>query len=597
VDAGTVLVDFDGVAAAPLAFGRPREVVTAETPGAVGAALARVDAAAAAGRWAAGFVAYEAAPGLDPALRARPRGTLPLVWFGVYDAPDPRPPEPAGPADLGPLAPDVDRAAHAAQVERIRARIGRGDVYQVNLTFRLRGRFAGDPLALYRRLREAQGGGLGALVHLGDRAIVSASPELFLERRGDLVRTRPMKGTARRGRFEEEDEAARAALAASPKERAENVMIADLVRNDLGRVARVGTVEVARLLEVERYRTVLQLTSTVEARLRPGVGLAQLFAAAFPCGSVTGAPKAMATRVIAAEESTPRGAYCGAIGFVAPGGDAGFNVAIRTVELDLAAGEAVAGVGGGITWGSSAAEEHDEALAKGAFLAERPSPFDLVETLRLEAGGERRPGEAALGGGRGPRGELGRYPLLARHLARLASSARHLGFRLDAAEVEAALAREALAAAGASRRVRLLLGAGGAVRTESGPLPPAPAGPLPVALARARVSRRDASLFHKTTRRERYDLARRERPDALDVLLANEEGEPTEFTIGNLVAEIGGERVTPPLDAGLLPGVMRAELLARGEVRERPVGFAELRRARRLWLVNAVRGWVPVRLI
>jgi para-aminobenzoate synthetase/4-amino-4-deoxychorismate lyase len=181
-----------------------------------------------------------------------------------------------------------------------------------------------------------------------------------------------------------------------------------------------------------------------------------------------------------------------------------------------------------------------------------------------------------------------------RHLARLASSARHLGFRLDAARVEEALAAELRAAAGTARRVRLLLAVDGAVRTESAPLPPAPDGPLPVAPARARVSRRDPSLFHKTTRRERYDLARRERPDTFDVLLANEEGEPTEVTIGNLVAEIGGERVTPPLDAGLLPGVMRAELLARGEVRERPVGFAELSRARRLWLVNAVRGWVPV---
>jgi para-aminobenzoate synthetase/4-amino-4-deoxychorismate lyase len=582
VDAGSVVLDFDRVAA-PLAFARPREVVTAEVPGDVGAALARVDAAAAAGRWAAGLVAYEAAPGLDAALAARPRGPLPLVWFGVYDAPEPRPPEPAGPGELGPLAPDVDRATHAAQVERIRARIARGDVYQVNLTLRLRGRFAGDPLALYRRLREAQGGGLGALVHLGDRAIVSASPELFLERRGDLVRTRPMKGTARRGRFEEEDEAARAALAASPKERAENVMIADLLRNDLGRVARVGTVEVARLLEVERYPTVLQLTSTVEARLRPGVGLAGLLGATFPCGSVTGAPKAMATRVIAAEEGTPRGAYCGAIGFVAPGGDAGFNVAIRTVELDLVAGEAIAGVGGGITWDSCAGEEYDEALAKGAFLLERPVPFELVETLRLDRGP--------------PGGPAGAYPLVGRHLARLASSARHLGFLFDAATVEAALGREARAAAGAACRVRLLLSAGGAVRTESAPLPAAPEGPLPVAPARARVSRRDGSLFHKTTRRERYDLARRERPDAFDVLLSNEEGEPTEFTIGNLVAEVGGERLTPPLDAGLLPGVMRAELIARGEVRERPIGFAELRRARRLWLVNAVRGWVPVRLL
>jgi para-aminobenzoate synthetase/4-amino-4-deoxychorismate lyase len=573
LEAGAVLLDFDGVLPAPLAFSEAREVIRAESLADVAPALAAVEAAAAAGRWAAGLVAYEAGPALDPALRARGRGPLPLVWFGVYDGPGARP-EPRAGAELGPLVADVDRAAHARAIARIRERIARGDVYQVNHTFRLRGRFEGDPLALYLRLRAAQGGGLGALVHLGERAVVSASPELFLERKGALVRTRPMKGTARRGRFEAEDDAAAAALAASPKERAENVMIADLVRNDLGRVARTGTVRVAGLFEVERYRTVLQLTSTVEARVGPGVGLAALLAAAFPPGSVTGAPKAMATRVVAEEETSPRGAYCGAIGVVAPGGDVAFNVGIRTVELDLVRGEAVAGVGGGITWGSSAGEEYEEALAKGAYLTEQVAPFELLETLRLEPGG---------------------YPLAARHLARLASSARHLGFRLERGAVEDALAREAARAAGGGRRVRLLLARDGRVRTEAAPLPPKAGSPLPVALARAPVSRRDPALFHKTTRRERYEAARRERPDAFDVILCNEEGELTELTIGNLVLELEGERVTPPLDCGLLPGVMRAELLARGELRERPVRAADLRRARRAWLVNAVRGWVPVR--
>jgi para-aminobenzoate synthetase/4-amino-4-deoxychorismate lyase len=385
-----------------------------------------------------------------------------------------------------------------------------------------------------------------------------------------------MKGTARRGRWAAEDDLAAAALAASEKDRAENVMIADLLRNDLGRVARTGSVRVASLFDVERYRTVLQMTSTVEARLRPGTSIVDLLAAAFPCGSVTGAPKSTATRIIAAEERSPRGAYCGAIGWLAPGGDAAFSVAIRTVELDLARGEAVAGVGGGVTWGSTAAGEHDEALAKAAYLSERVDPFELLETMRLERGA---------------------YPLLARHLARLSASARHLGFRLDAAAAAAALAREAAAAAGAARRVRLRLAADGGVRTESAPLPAASAEPLPVALAEGRVSRRDPVLFHKTTRRDPYDRARAERPDAFDVLLANEEGELTEFTIGNVVLELDGERVTPARDCGLLAGVFREGLVASGEVRERPVRREALARARRVWLVNAVRGWVPVRLL
>jgi para-aminobenzoate synthetase/4-amino-4-deoxychorismate lyase len=551
-------------------------VIAARSLAEVRPALAAVEAEVAAGSWAAGYVAYEAAPALDAALRARPPGPGPLAWFGVYRAPSPEVPQATGDAALGPLAPEVGPEAYAASVARIREAIARGDVYQVNHTFRLRGPFSGDPLALYRRLRAAQGGGLGALVHLGDRAIVSASPELFLERQGEVVRARPMKGTARRGRFAGEDDLAAAALAASEKDRAENVMIVDLVRNDLGRVARTGSVRVASLFDVERYRTVLQMTSTVEARLRDGTSLEDLLAAAFPCGSVTGAPKSTATRIIAAEERSPRGAYCGAIGWLAPGGDGAFSVAIRTVELDLVRGEAVAGVGGGVTWGSTAEGEHDEALAKAAFLRERVDPFELVETMRLEHGA---------------------YPLLARHLARLSASARYFGFPLEPRAVEGALAREAASSAGAARRVRLRVAADGAAHAESGPLPAASAEPLPVALAAGRVSRRDPFLFHKTTRRDPYDRARAERPDAFDVLLANEEEELTEFTIGNVVLELDGERVTPARDCGLLAGVFREGLVASGEVRERPVRREELTRARRLWLVNAVRGWVPVRLV
>jgi para-aminobenzoate synthetase/4-amino-4-deoxychorismate lyase len=574
VDAGTVLLDFPGPPG-PLAFAAPRRVISARSLDEVRPALAAVEAEAAAGRWAAGYLAYEAGPALAPGIYARPPGPGPLAWFGIYDRPQRGRPAPRGEACLGPLGPDEDPVEYATAVARIREAIASGEVYQVNHTFRLRGPFSGDPLALHERLRAAQGGGLGAVVHLGDRAVVSASPELFLERRGDLVRSRPMKGTARRGRFAEEDDAAARALAASEKDRAENVMIVDLVRNDLGRVARTGAVRVAALLEVERYRTVLQLTSTVEARLQPGTGLARLLAAAFPCGSVTGAPKSTATRLIARLERSPRGVYCGAIGYVAPGGDCLFNVAIRTVELDLARGEAVAGVGGGVTWASSAEGERDEALAKAAFLEERTEPFELVETLRLEGG---------------------RYPLLARHLARLAASARHFGFALDLDAAQAALARERDSRPGESLRVRLCVAADGSASVRSGPLPAAAAEPLPVACC-GRVSRSDPFLFHKTTRREVYDRARRGRPDVFDVLLSNEDGEATEFTIGNLVLELDGDLLTPARGCGLLAGVFREELLARGEVRERVVGPAEVARARRLWLVNAVRGWVPVRLV
>jgi para-aminobenzoate synthetase/4-amino-4-deoxychorismate lyase len=564
------ILELDAAPWGPLAFGPPRQVIEANNLAEVLPALRAIDAAAHAGRWAVGYLAYQAAPALDPALPVRP-GRGPLLWFGLHDAPQGLPPPGAGQARLLDLAPRTSRAEHGLSVERLRRAIAAGTAYQVNLTLQLRGRLEGEPLALYRRLRAAQGGGQTAFLRAGGRAIVSASPELFLLRTGDLVRTRPMKGTARRGRWSGEDEAAALALAASEKDRAENVMIADLLRNDLGRVAETGRVRVASLFEVERFRTVWQLTSTVEARLAPGTDLAALLAATFPCGSVTGAPKRSAMRLIAAEEPLARGVYCGAVGAVAPGGDHCFSVAIRTVEVDLASGAATYGTGGGITFASDPGAEWDEALAKAAVLDADPTVPTLLETMRLEGG---------------------RVALLDGHLARLAGSARYHGIPLDVAG-----ARALVEAEGGAARLRLHLHPDGRPRLERAPLPAPLDGPALLAFASAPVSRHDRALFHKTTDRARYDGRRAERPDCFDVILRNEDGQPTETTIGNLVAEVGGERVTPPLEAGLLPGVFREDLLRRGEVRARPLTRGEVERAPRLWLVNALRGWVAARLV
>jgi para-aminobenzoate synthetase/4-amino-4-deoxychorismate lyase len=568
-----LVLDFPGLGHLELA--RPRRVLSAASPGEVRAVLRAVEAEARGGRWAAGFVAYEAAPAFDPALRVRAPGPGPLAWFSIHDRPAAPLRAAPGEARLEGLAPEMPRARHAAALATVRRALRDGVAYQVNLTLRLRGRFRGDPLGLYRRLRAAQGECLGACLLLGRRAIVSASPELFFTRLGSRVTVRPMKGTARRGRFPAEDDAAAAALAASPKERAGNLMVVDLLRSDLGRVARTGTVKATRLLEVERHPTVLQLTSTVEAGLRRGAGLDDLFAAAFPSGSVTGAPKSSATGLIAGLEESPRGPYCGAIGVVRPGGDATFSVAIRTVDLDLVRGTAAYGTGGGITWDSDPAAEWDEVLAKAEVLAAPAEPFRLLETLRCE------------------RGVLARRDL---HLERLAASAAALGFAFDRRAVERALDARTREPARGARRLRLLLAPGGEVEVEAAPAPPPNAGPLPVALARAPVSRLDRSLFHKTTRRRVYEERRGERPDAFDVLLVNEEGELTEFTIGNLAVERGGELLTPPLDCGLLPGTLRRELLERGRLREAVLRPPDLRRARRIWLLNSLRGMVPVEL-
>ncbi len=565
------IAELDGSPFGPLAFGAPRRVIEARALAEVRPALREVDAAARAGSWAAGYVAYEAAPAFDPALTVREAGPGPLCWFGIHDAPLGPPPPGPWEARLLDLEPELDAASHAGSVERLREAFAAGTAYQANLTLRFTGRLEGDPLALYRRLRAAQGGGQTVYLRSGERVLVSASPELFLGRHGSRLVTRPMKGTARRGRWAEEDEAVARSLAASPKERAENVMIADLMRNDLGRVAELGSVRAAALFEPERYRTVWQLTTTVEARLDPEVTLDALFAAAFPCGSVTGAPKASAMRLIAAEERSPRGAYCGAAGVVAPGGDCAFNVAIRTAEVTLASGAVRYGAGGGITIGSSPAAEWDELLAKAAVLDLDPERPTLLETMRLEGG---------------------RVALLDLHLARLQGSARYHGTPLDLPAVRALVERER-----GEGRLRLLLPPGGAARLERGPLPPPPEGPVRVAISPERIASGDPARFHKTTARGFYESRRAARPDCFDVLLVNEAGAPAEGTIANLVVELEGSRVTPPLETGLLPGVFRAGLLATGRVRERPLAMPELRSARRIWLVNALRGWLEVRLV
>jgi len=382
-----------------------------------------------------------------------------------------------------------------------------------------------------------------------------------------------MKGTAARGRWREEDEAAAARLEASEKERAENLMIVDLLRNDLGRVAETGTVKVEELFRVERYPTVLQMTSTVAATLREGVTLDELFAALFPCGSVTGAPKVSTTRFIAALEDSPRGVYCGAVGFVAPGGDAAFNVAIRTVVVDKETGEAVYGTGGGFTWDSTPGGEYADALAKAKLLTEDAPDFELLETMRLDGSG---------------------YRLLEEHLARLAASADYFDIPADVAGAREALARHAGEHAGAARRVRLLVSQDGRARVESEPLAGLPPGPLRVALALTPVRRSDRFLCHKTTNRGQYEARRAEVAGVFDVLLWNEEGELTEFTNGNVVVELGGECWTPPRACGLLAGTFRAELLRGGGVAERVLTKDDLAHAARVWFVNGVRGWVEV---
>lgn len=559
-----------------LCFESPERVLRAHTPAEVRPLLREVEAAAQAGQWAVGYVSYEAAPAFDAALQVRPGARLPLAWFGLFRAPaePPRLPDAAGVPALD-WQVSATEAEHAAAVSRIRDGIARGDVYQVNHTVRLRARFGGDPLALYERLREAQPGALAAYLDLGEWRILSLSPELFFERAGERVQTRPMKGTRPRGRWLVEDRALAAELRDSVKDRAENLMIVDLLRNDLGRVARTGSVRVPHLYSIEKYRTVWQMTSTIEAHVPRERTLDDIFTALFPCGSITGAPKIAATRFIAALEREPREVYCGAIGVVEPGGDARFSVAIRTLWQDTATGALEYGVGGGITWDSKPRAEWEEALSKAAVLQrDWPASFRLLETMRAEDGACVR---------------------LERHVQRLLASAEYFDCAVDPETVRAAVAARVRGTTG-PLRVRVLVAADGNVEVQASPLEPLPAGPRPVALASAPVSSRDPFLHHKTTHRAVYDQHVAAHPAAFDVLLHNEYGELTEFTRGNLVLELDGERVTPPRAAGLLPGVFRGALLEAGVLRERTVRPEDLARATGAWLLSSLREWVPVLL-
>jgi para-aminobenzoate synthetase/4-amino-4-deoxychorismate lyase len=588
------------------------------------AVVAEADRAAARGQWAAVLIAYEAAAAFEPAMASAVRGDaeasgLPLAWVAVFDqaavfhrrahaSPYPSPHAaarvPAAAVSPAPWTPSLTRPRFAAAIDRVAAFIAAGDTYQVNYTFALEREGAGpvepgDLDAWLDALCTAHAAGYGARLDLGEFVVLSASPELFVERRGDALYARPMKGTSPRGRWLEEDLGRRDALAGSEKAQAENVMIVDLLRNDLGRIAATGSVRVPALFTAEAYPTVWQLTSTIEATLprrasalpafsASPIGVVDLMRALFPCGSVTGAPKIRTMEIIAALEPEPRGVYTGAIGLVRPGGDAVFSVAIRTLVVHRETGEASLGIGAGIVADSRADDEYDECLLKGAFVDAQPlagapavvrvppaaqRDFELIETVRVESGA---------------------WQHLIDHLDRMSASARYFGFPWDRAAVERAV-RDAPAPFGLCRgRIRVLPDGHAAVEI----LPFAAFGtPRRVALARTPVDPSDPFLCHKTTRRDAYTRAQTTRPDVDDVILWNTRGEITEATIANVVVEIGGERWTPPRTCGLLPGIARGRLIDERAVRERPIAVAELSTATRLWLVSALRGEVLATLV
>jgi len=558
-------------------FSAPLAVHAARTLEQVVPVLEQVSRASAAGHWCVGFVAHEAAPAFDPALATRPPGAAPLAWFAEFAAPvdgasNAAAPDPSW--QVGEWRSDTPHPAFCAKVDAIRNDIRDGRFYQVNLTTRLTAEFAGDTEAFYRALQSAQPNGYHAYIDTGDAQLLSVSPELFFTLHDGMVTTQPMKGTAPRGDTPEADERIAWELTHSEKERAENLMIVDLLRNDLSRIARPNSVEVASLFALQPLPSVWQMTSTINASLRDGQGLLEVFRALFPCGSVTGAPKVEAMRAIRDLELAPRGAYCGAIGYVAPARDgqvrACFNVGIRSVWIEQ--GRAVCGVGGGITWDSTAEGEWAEVIYKSRFARRASKPFDLFETLRLEQGS---------------------FALLDRHLARLENSARHFRFVFDRTAAITALDDLARGYASGIWRARLLLEKGGRFRTEAAVLEATPA-VASFRLAGEAISSADEFLLHKTTRREVYQHHAPAGQAAFDTLLWNERGELTEFTRANLVLMLDGVLVTPPVSCGLLDGTLRGQLLDWGILQPRVLTRADLVRAEGIWWLNSLRGWVQM---
>ncbi len=564
-----------------MAFAQPAQTRTAWTASEVAGIFSWVSQAAQDGQWAVLALAYEAASTLDPILAVYPAQDFPLAYAAVYDAPQAVAPHPAAaPATgregettgyaLSPWRPLVSKSRYLADIGRIRDCLRAGESYQVNYAMPYQAAFSGDPWRLFSDLLPGQAAGYAACVDMGGRHVLCFSPELFFQRRGRDVLVRPMKGTMPRGADPAEDAALAARLAACPKNRAENAMIVDLLRNDLGRVAKTGSVRLEKAFTLEAYPTLWQMTSQIAARLRPGIGLLEIFQALFPCGSVTGAPKVRTMQIIRELEGRPRGIYCGALGFVRPGGDCEFCVPIRTIRLDAASGQAEYWTGGGVTIDSDPDDEYAECRVKMRFLDGARGAFRLLETILLEGG---------------------RYALLTGHLARMHASARALGFAFDHDAAVRAL-DGALAGREHGRfRVRLLLAADGRFEVQAGPLGELPT-VLRLGLARRPVSSGQILLRHKTDWRVPYAQARRERPDCDDVLLYNEQGRITETTLFNVAVQRGERLVTPPLADGLLPGVFREELLRRGEMVEGSVSVDEARAAGTVRLFNSVRGFL-----
>jgi len=584
-------------------YQNPTYIIESSDRTSFGDCLSQLQKHVSSGLYAAGWFSYEVGyllePRLEPLLPAD--RDVPLMWFGLFARRDRLSRREVDnfwqercrgrQGALGPLSAAVSAPDYLQNIERIQEHLAAGDAYQINYTFPLTGQAKGDPVCIHAKMRQAQPVAWGAYIQTPEFSVSSHSPELFLEKQQASMRLRPMKGTTSRGRWTEEDARQCEDMVGDEKSRAENLMIVDLERNDLSRLAVAGSVNVTKLFEPEIYRSVIQMTSTVEGRVDGNVGIADVLAALFPCGSVTGAPKMKAIEIVRGLEETPRGVYTGAIGHLAPSGDMAFNVPIRTMTIDKA-GLATLGIGSGIVADSDGAAEYGECMLKSRFATADQMPPCLIETIRW------RSGEG--------------YWLLEEHLSRLHASAAYFGYPVDIAAVRVQLAQHAEALADGSPpkaeawRVRLLCAPTGessiksTIHLNTGMDVGATTMPT-VALAKANVRSDDVFLFHKTTRRQFLDdtfAAEAEPFGHRDVILTNERGELTEGTRYNLFVQVGSRLFTPPRSSGLLEGTFRRSLFkaANSCINERILRPKDLLEVDKICIGNSLFGLVEVKL-
>jgi para-aminobenzoate synthetase/4-amino-4-deoxychorismate lyase len=555
------------------------------------------------GYYLAGWWAYEWGYALEPKLWHLldiPRPKAPLVWLGVFENPKiwihrsdapfcPLKNIPNIQENLGPLELEVTKDQYVKAINCVKDYIACGHTYQVNYTLRGRFDYTGLPSDLYLSLRARQSVSYGAVIRNRKKWLLSLSPELFFRLEGQKIWSKPMKGTLKRGRTTGEDCELARFLANDPKNRAENIMIVDLLRNDIGRLSLPGTVRVPEIFTVERYKTLFQMISRVEGEIRPGTSWHKIFNALFPCGSVTGAPKIRTMEIISEIESSPRGVYTGAIGFISPQRKAVLNVAIRTVVLDGESGEL--GIGSGITIDSDPEREYDECRLKAEFLTNSLSlsstkkggsgkDFSLIETMRWDPG-------------RGEQEVIKGYFLLERHLQRLSCSAHYFAFYLDLEKVRRELSEFAKSLYSKRKfyRIRMLLGRDGSIDISTSVLSTQEK-PVCFDLSLKTVDSQDPFLYHKTTYRPLYteEYQRAKTCGLFDCVFVNERGELTEGTISNLFLDIDGELVTPPVSSGLLNGTFRQDLVEQGNAGEQVLYPDDLKKARAIYLGNSVRG-------